>query len=247
MYHSFQLKIQKRFSRGLSFLISYTAAKTLTNAGGTPFSNGKGRPPFTEQRGLEWAIGPADVPQNLISSAVYELPFGPGKPFANTGGAAGKIIGGWQIAAITRYYSGTPIGIGGGDSLPLFGGSNRPNQVSGVPIRTGVSPGDFDPATDKYLNINAFSQPAPFTRGQMGPRQSEARGFTRLSEDFTLFKFIPFTETVRLEFRAEFYNLFNRVVFGGPSANINSPAAFGNVGGTALDQRQIQMALKIHF
>ena len=247
MYHSFQMKIQKRFSRGLSFLISYTASKTLTNAGGTPFSNGKGRPPFTEQRGLEWAIGPADRPQNLITSAVYELPFGPGKPFANTGGAAGKIVGGWQIAAITRYFSGTPIGVGGGDSLPLFGGSNRPNQVSGTPIRSGVSPGDFDPNRDKYLNINAFSQPAPFTRGQMGPRVPNVRSFTTLSEDVTLFKFIPFTETIRLEFRAEFYNLFNRVVFGGPSANINDPAAFGNVGGTALTPRQIQMALKIHF
>ena len=244
-YHGFQLKVQKRFSQGLQFLISYTGSKTLSNAGGNAFSSGQARPPFTEQRGLEWAIGPNDISQNLVVSSVYELPFGPGKRFANTGGAAGKIIGGWQVAGIARYFAGTPLGIGGGPALPLFGGSNRPNRVSGVPVVNSNS--NFDPATDLYLNINAFSQPSAFTRGNLGPRISDARRFATYQEDITLFKFIQFTESIKLEFRAEFFNLFNRVIFGGPSTNSNDPTSFGTIGSTSIPPRQVQMALKLHF
>ena len=149
------------------------------------------------------------------------------------------------MAGIARYFAGTPLGIGGGASLPLFGGSNRPNRVSGVPVVNSNS--NFDPATDLYLNISAFSQPSAFTRGNLGPRISDARRFSTYQEDITLFKFIQFTESIRLEFRAEFYNLFNRVIFGGPSTNSNSPTSFGKIGSTSIPPRQIQMALKLHF
>ena len=138
-------------------------------------------------------------------------------------------------------------GLLGGPSLPLFGGPNRPNRVSGVPVRTSVSPGDFDPATDRHLNINAFSDPAPFTRGNIGPRQPDARNFTTLSEDFSLFKFIPFTESMRLEFRAEFYKPFNRAVFSGPGTNFNSPAGFGVRGRHPALSQADSNGVKFHF
>jgi hypothetical protein len=246
-YHALQMKLQKRFSRGLSFLVSYTASKTLSNAGTNSFSSGIARPPLTEERGLEWAVAGNDIPQNLVTSFVYELPFGPGKPIADKGGALGKVIGGWQVAGIARYFSGTPIGISGGPSLPIFGGPNRPNWVAGVDVRTNVSPGDFDPARDRYLNLDAFSSPAPFSRGNVGPLLPSTRGFTTLNEDLSIFKRVPIREQLEVEFRAEFYNAFNRVVFGNPSSDWNSPASFGQVGSTATDPRQIQFMLKIHF
>ena len=188
-----------------------------------------------------------DIPQNLVASFVYELPFGPGKPFADKGGAVGKIVGGWQVAGIARYFSGSPIGIGGGPSLPIFGGPNRPNAVLGESIRTSVSAGDFDPATDRYLNFNAFSEPAPFTRGNLGPLLPSTRGFTTLNEDLSIFKRVPIRERVDVEFRAEFYNAFNRVIFSDPDGDWNSPASFGQVGGTSTDPRRVQFMLKVHF
>jgi hypothetical protein len=164
----------------------------------------------------------------------------------NKGGAVGKILGGWQIAGIARYYSGTPLRIRGGASLPLFGGSQRPNLVPGVDIRTGVSRSDFDPAKDLWLNIGAFEAPAPYTIGNVGPRLSNVRGFPGYNEDFTIFKFIPFTERMKLEFRAEMYNVFNRVNFSGIGSNINNTSTFGTVS-SAADPRHIQMMLKFHF
>ena len=215
----------------------------MSNAGGNAFSSGIGRPPFTEQRGLEMAIAPNDINQNVIISAVYELPFGPGKRFANRTGVAGKVMGGWQIAAIARYFTGRAIGIGGGPSLPLFGGSNRPNRVATVPVQTNIS--NFDPNKDKYLNHGAFSAPANFTRGDLSPRMPAARSFATYQEDFTLFKFIPIHESVRLEFRMESYNFFNRAMFGGPSSGWDSAASFGNVGGTAIPPKTATDGLEI--
>lgn len=247
MYHGLQMKLQKRFSKGLSFLVSYTASKTLSNAGTNSFSSGIARPPLTEERGLEWAVAGNDIPQNLVASFVYELPFGPGKPFADKGGAVGKIVGGWQVAGIARYFSGTPIGIRGGPSLPIFGGPNRPNAVPGASVRTSVSTGDFDPETDRYLNFDAFSAPAPFSRGNIGPRLASTRTFASLNEDLSIFKRVPIREQIAVEFRTEFYNAFNRVVFGGPSTNWNSPDSFGRIGSTATDPRRVQFMLKVHF
>ena len=256
-YHSFQLKVQKRFSQGVSFLVSYTASKTLTNQFRNAFAVNGPDPIFTEDRKLYWAVAQLDSPHNLAMSAVYELPFGPGKRFANTGGALGKLVGGWQVSAIARYLSGNPIEVLGGPALPIFGGQNRPNRVAGVPVRTSVGPGAFDPGRDKWFNISAFSAPPSLAtcapnprtcRGNLAPRLSDARNFAFLSEDISIFKFIPFTETIRLEIRAEFYNAFNRAVFRARGTeNFNSPAGFGDVTGTQLPPRQIQMALKFHF
>ena len=245
MYHGLQMKVQKRFSAGLSFLVSYTASKTLSNAsGGNAFSSGMTRPPLTEDRGLEWAVAGNDVPQNLVASFVYELPFGPGKRFIQKGGAVGKIVGGWQVTGIPRYYSGTPLTIGGGPSLPLFGGPNRPNSVVGQDIKRDLS--DFDPTTDLYLNYNAFSAPAPFTRGNLAPRLPATRRFATYNEDLSIFKRTTIHEQINLEFRTEFYNAFNRVIFGAPSANWNSPAAFGRVSSAGAGRR-IQFMLKLNF
>ena len=111
-----------------------------------------------------------DTPQNLVLSWGYELPFGKGKRFLSSAGRAANLIaGGWQVNAIQRYVSGTPIGVGGGGVIPLSNGGNRPNVVLGGSPRTNVSRGDFDPARDRYLDISAFSQPAPFTIGNAPP------------------------------------------------------------------------------
>jgi len=130
--------------------------------------------------------------------------------------------------------------------LPLFGGSQRPNSVPGVDSPTAVSRSNFDPAKHAWLNVDAFAKPAAYTIGNVGPRLPNVRGFPGYNEDFTIFKFIPFTEQMKLEFRAEMYNVFNRVNFGGIGQNINNTSSFGTVSGVA-DPRHIQFMLKFHF
>jgi hypothetical protein len=151
------------------------------------------------------------------------------------------------VNAIHRYVSGTPIGVSGGGVIPLSNGGNRPNRVAGVSARTDVPNGDFDPALDRYLNINAFSQPAPFTVGNAPPVLGNVRTFAFLNEDFSILKDFALYEAHRIQFRAEFFNVLNRVVFGAPAANVNAPATFGRISGQANAPRNIQLALKYNF
>jgi len=244
-YQSMQVKVQKRTSNGLAFLVSYTLSKTLTDTGLSGFAVFNGAALDTANRGLEKALAGNDMTHNLVMSWVYEVPFG-----KHSRGLAQKVAKGWMLGAVASYRSGTPIGIGGGPDLLLFNGGNRPNRVPGVSERVSLKGGSFDPAVDLYLNINAFSQPAPFTVGNVSRLEPSLRTFPYLNEDLSAIKrtYVPkISEVFNVEFRAEFFNIFNRTVFGGPSTYINDPTSFGIVGSQANAPRTIQFSLKVNF
>jgi len=252
VYHAFQLRLQKRYSNGLSFLGAYTLSKNIGAVAGNTFGSWFGAAGLTsmnsyDRRG-EKSLVSNDSTHILVLSWTYELPFGRGKRLlANVNPVVNQLVGGWQFNAIQSYQSGTPISVGGGGNIPLFGGGNRPNWDSSN-VRSSVSMGSFDPATDRYLNIDAFSQPDPFTFGNAPPRLPNVRTPAFYSEDFSVFKKIYLkSESRYLEFRAEFFNGFNRVVFGGPSANINNPSTFGIISGQANTPRVIQFGMKLIF
>ncbi len=250
-YNSMQLRVQKRHSSGLSFLAAYTLAKNVGFPGGDIFGDvgggGGARGIDTFNRKLEKSIVPSDQTHVFITSWSYDLPFGRGKKFlAGAGRAVDLIAGGWAVNAIQTYRSGTPLAIGGGPALPLFGGANRPNWIN-ADVRSATSMGSYDPARDRYLNLAAFSQPALFTIGNSPPRMPHVRTPAFLNEDFSVFKNLRFTESVALQIRGEFYNVMNRVVFGGPANNINNPATFGVIGGQANTPRLVQLGVKILF
>ena len=251
-YDSLQVRLQKRYSNGLSFLGAYTLSKNIGMAGGDIFGDPDGGGGLmglnTFNRRIEKTVLPINEPNVFVFSWSYDAPFGKGKRFlANVNPVLNEVVGGWQVNSIESYNSGTPIGVGGGGNIPLFGGGNRPNWISGN-VRTPKSMGSFDPAVDLYLNINAFSQPAPYTFGSAPPELPDVRTPAYADEDFSIFKKFPLkSETKYLEFRAEFFDIFNRVVFGGPAANINSPTTFGIIGGQANSPRVIQFAFKIVF
>ena len=241
-YNSFQMKLQRRFSNGLSFLTSYTLSKTISNTSLAAFAAFNGGARDTANRGIEKSIAPKDQTHVIASSFVYELPFG-----KNATGVAAGFIKGWQTSAIVRYASGQPLGISGGPPIPLFGGGNRPHRVVGVESRSNVSAGSFDPNRgDLYLNAAAFVQPAPFTFGTGAPREPDLRNFAFFNEDFAISKRTFIGETMNVEFRTEFFNLFNRVRFGNPNTSSTS-AAFGRIGGQGNRPRTIQMGLKFNF
>lgn len=244
-YDAFQLTAQRRFSKGLEFLVSYTASRQMSNTN-SGFGTFNGTAVNTFNRKAEYSLAPSDIPHMLVVSGLYELPIGTGKKLLNKPGVAGRLIGGWQFGWVTSYRSGTPVAVGAANVLPIFGGGNRPNIVPNVDPQ--FKRGGFDPAKDKLFNIAAFSQPADFTIGNAPRVLGNLRGFPFLNENVNLSKYFRFTETANLQLRVEFFNVFNRVVFGGGNSfYAPTNAAFGTVGGQGNAPRQGQLALKLNF
>ncbi len=246
-YHALQVKAQRRFSAGYHFLLSYTLSKSIANVasegGLADTAADSGMPRNTFNRKLDKSISAVDQTHNFVLSGGYELPFGVGKPLLNNAGAVNKVVGGWTLAAIARYASGVPLSIGGGSQLNLFGGSNRPNRLQDVPMTLSFA----DPATDRYLNMSAFANSAPYTFGTAGIMIPQVRGFPILNEDLSLLKRTTITEGNYLELRVEAFNIFNRVQFRNPSASVNDPANFGRIASQANLASRVQLGLKFVF
>jgi Carboxypeptidase regulatory-like domain/TonB dependent receptor len=257
-YHALQLKVDKRFSRGLSFLVAYTWSKTLTDAE-SQFSEFSGFTADPYNRKAEKSYSINDYPHNLVIHYAYELPFGPGKRFARAEGAAGKLLEGWKIAGIQQYQSGGPSMILTPNLLWPYEGANiyltRPNVMPGVPQKSAaLLSGHFDPNRDTMFNPAAWVDPTPFTFGN-GPRTyGGLRQFAYLNEDVSILKRTYLNERVSVEFRADFLNIFNRTVFGlgtggdqyGAALN-NDRFAPGRINSQSNYPREIQFGLKINY
>jgi Carboxypeptidase regulatory-like domain/TonB dependent receptor len=278
-YHAMELQVNKRFAQGLSFLVSYTVSKNLTDAdsAGPGVSGFIGTNSFIGQnsydRQAEKAVSELDTPQRLVASFFYELPAGNGKRYLNNAGALDRLVGGWYLSGIGTYASGTPTEVysscGGTAGDVLFAGCHftglaRVNVVSGVP-ETNKS--NLNPSTTPFWNPAAFTVPASFTFGNEPRSLSAARTFGTREEDFTLGKKTRIVgEKALVDFRASFFNIFNRHIFGAPSgfaAGLNSPfiplgapgcngpgqhfaCGFGAVNASS-GPRTIQFGLKIEY
>ena len=237
-YHGLQLKLEKRFSSGLQFLGSYALAKYIDVGGG-----GIGTSGIQTEHNLaaDRAVGVFDRRHIFTGSYYYQLPFGRGQRFlTQANSVVNGLLGGWEITGITRYNTGAPVNILlGFDNGNTGLGSTRPDRVVGQPARIGG--GD---KTRGWFNPAAFRAPPPFSFGNLG-RNAE-RGPNFGNWDFGLFKNFPIREEVRIQFRSEFFNLFNNVNLGAPGGTLGT-AGFGVVGGTANRSREIQFALKVIF
>jgi hypothetical protein len=274
-YNALQAQVTKRTSAGLSVLASYSISKNITNADSEYPSeagwegNGNGGALNTYNLKVEKALSQFDIPQRVVLAWTYELPFGKGKKFANQGGAVNVLAGGWKIAAVQKYQSGTPLAVtsqnwnsgifaGGAGAT---GSSSRPNIVSGQKVN--ALHGKFVWATSRLLNQAAFTPAANFTFGD-APKALGVRELFNKSEDFNVTKAIPmFTERVHTDFRVEFFDVFNRHRFSNfdttvsctpnPSQGIacnpgtNTNTDFGNAGGLAYGPRNIQGSLRVAF
>lgn len=253
MYDALQLRIQKPFSNGLTLLVSYTLSKNIGKYSGDTFGDPYGGGGFTAlntyNQAAEKSVIGIDQTHYLVLAYTYSLPIGQGHRFLGSAGPVlNQFVGGWQINGIQTYSSGTPISVGGGPVLPIFGGGNRPNVVAGVSGRSNVGMGNFDPATDRYLNAAAFSQPAPFTFGDAPVTLPNVRAPFNYDEDFSIFKkFYLHGESKYLELRCETFDAFNRVVFGSPASNFNDLSTFGIIGYQANTPRVVQVAMKLIF
>jgi hypothetical protein len=244
-YNALQIKAQKRLSHGLTIIAAYTWSKSISDgeiaAGGGPAGEN------FYNRINEKAISSDDVPQALAISYVYELPFGPGQRYLKKTGVVGKLVGGWTFTGIQQYQAGTPIVLSATDTLPIFNSAQRPNLVQGVSLMNNLS--NFDPNnpnSDHYINVAAFGVPAAYTFGTAARSYTNLRNPTLLNENFGLIKRTAISDRVSLTLRAEFFNVFNRVVFGSPASNV-SASNFGTISSQGNTPRQGQVALRLEF
>ncbi len=246
IYHSMQLRFEKRFSRGLSLLAHYTISKALDNfgAGSSSWTWLGGSSSLQNIYNLknERAHSMSDIPQRAIITFSYELPIGTGKALgANWGRLANALAGGWQVSGFATFQSGVPIAVSqsGGN---IWDASQRPNLI-GDPNPGGA----VIDRLNRYFDPAAFSQPAPDVYGT-APRYLNYRAPGIRNCDITMFKNFVVKEGMRAEFRFEMQNLTNTPSFGNPASAFGA-TNFGQITGykQGIGARQSQIGLKFHF
>ncbi len=251
-YHSFQLKVERRLSRGLFFLGSYTWSKTLTSADSAQATTN----PYLfspYEQGRAKALSDTDVPHAFALSMNWDFPFGKGKRWASDiPTALNYVIGGWQLAGITRWYSGVPLGF-----RSSFCNVPGPFSISCLP---GTIPGqnvlaqenaDYDPTKPRF-NRAAFENPQqtfanPTYYGQ-GSRFTNIRNIPYQNQDLSLYKNFSFfrEDRMRIQLRFEAFNVFNWHVLNGWDTNVASPT-FGAWTGATSAPRTLQLGAKVTF
>jgi hypothetical protein len=247
IYHSSQITAQKRFQRGGTLNFSYTWSKLISDTdtltGWLEPGGGAGNVQDNYNIRAERSLALYDTPQRAVASYIVDLPFGKGQPIGrNLAGIGGKLIGGWGINGATVFQSGSPLPISVATNQNGFGAGQRPN-------RTSVSAGLDGPAQvrlGQWFNTAAFVHPGPWAFGNSSRTMPDARSHGINNFDLTVFKNTAVTENVRVQFRTEIFNLFNRVRFAYPGTAIGVPQ-FGVVSGQLNDPRLIQMALRLSF
>jgi hypothetical protein len=247
IYHSAQVKVEKRFSRGGTILGSYTWAKLISDTDTLtgwlePGGGGGGAQNWYDLR-AERSLALYDVTHRLVLSYIVDLPFGKGQPWGNDlGGVGGKLISGWGINGVSTFQSGFPLPISVAVNQNGFGAGQRPN-------RTGTSAkieGSAQERLTRWFDTSAFTHPGPWAFGNSTRTLPDVRSHGVNNFDFTVFKNTQISEQFGVQFRAEVFNLFNRVQFGYPGTALGVPQ-FGVISGQYNNPRLVQLALRLVF
>jgi hypothetical protein len=187
----------------------------------------------------EWGPSVFDVRHRFVSSILYELPFGNGKPFLQTG-AGGAILGGWQVSTIISKSSGFPrTAYVGTDRSNTGGGQDRPDVVAGQdPELTG------DQQTiQKWFNTGAYTLNALGTWGNAGRNTFTGPGIFRV--DASIIRNFRISNKT-LQFRFEAFNALNNPIWNDPNTTLTSPL-YGTINSTRVPMRELQLGLKFVF
>jgi hypothetical protein len=250
-YDSLQLKLETKTPKhGLYALVSYTYSKTYDNGLSDGLGSLTSAPyfPLPNWQNLDWGLSQIDLANNFSASILFDLPFGRGKKFGNDwSGVTNTVLGNWQVTLIERITSGfaVPLIDSNNQSGVFFNnggnGNNftRPDQVAGCDTQAGSH------SALVYINPSCFvAAPA----GQLGDaNRVPVTGPGFVNTDFSIIKqFALPREGMGLNFRAEFFNLFNHAQFGFPVVDIAAPG-FGSVNSTVNNPRLVQFGLKLTF
>jgi Carboxypeptidase regulatory-like domain/TonB dependent receptor-like, beta-barrel/TonB-dependent Receptor Plug Domain len=235
-YHAGILRVEQRFANGVQFRVAYTYGKSLDYGGSAASGGGAVGNPQTVTN-FAAGHGPSgfDVRHRLVTSWVWELPWGPGRAWLSQGGLMGGIVGGWRLAGIAVATTGRPF--------TVTMQNNVNNGAPSWPNRVGSGRLDH-PSVDLWYNPADFVAPPAYTYGNTG--RGILYGPGNLSFDTTLSKQFTIVGRTNVEFRWDAFNLFNHPGFGFPQQNFDSPTA-GRITSTAVDNRSMQFSLKFNF
>ena len=251
-YNALQAKVEKRISQGGTVLGSYTWGRNMGTAETQHGSTEAHAPGFVQDwynLRAEYSQLSYNLPHHFVAGYVLDLPVGKGKRYlANESGILDKAVSGWGVDGITTYAMGFPLIFTAQPtyiSQSLGAGTPRPNVVAGC--NKQVSGGAASKLTG-WFNASCFTQPSNFGFGNE-PRVDSMRSQGIANWDAALFKGTALTEKLNLQFRAEVFNLFNRVQFGQPNTTCcsNTNASFGLISSQLNAPRQIQFALKLSY
>ncbi|HEV2499591.1 MAG TPA: TonB-dependent receptor [Terriglobia bacterium] len=250
-YNALEVKVERRFSQGLTFLGSYTYSHCLdVNSG--PYSESVQNP--YDIYASNYGNCDYDFTHLISFSSVYQLPFGRGKHYGGSWRrTTDAALGGWDLGGILSVQSGSPFTAAVGFDNANTGAGYQQANIIGNPLPAGFEQNRFH-----WFDQTAFATPPPFTYGGAG--KDNLRGPAHADLDFTLTKDFKFTESKSLEFRTEAFNILNRVNFANPggnaspgyanlsgssSTNLNSPTFMQIL--AAGPAREIQFSLKFIF
>jgi Carboxypeptidase regulatory-like domain len=241
-YNALQIDVSRRLAKGLQFRGVYTFSKSLDDGTALNSSVGANAPGFVMyplNPKLDWGPATTNARNMAVINATYELPF-------HTAGRWQKLASGWSVSGIETIQSGFPF-------TPELGYNPTNNGDSRNPIRPSWNPAFSGPVIlggpNEYYNPNAFLEPTTGTYGNVGRDVLTGPGLAET--DFSTTKNTQLSEKLRLQFRAEFFNIFNRANFGTPNPVVFSSASAapsptaGVITSTATTSRQIQFGLKL--
>ena len=258
-YNSMQLKAETKSPKnGLYALVAYTYSRTYDNGLSDGLGSELSAPyfPLPNWQNLDWSLSQINLNQSFTGSVIYDLPFGRGKQFGSGwNDVTNSLVGGFQVTLIERIYSGFPVPVidsnnqsgttfnSGGDSYNF----NRPDQVA------NCNPYHADHSKHQWINQACFTAPGRRVNGMnVGGELGNASrvpvvGPDFVNTDFSVVKnFALPRKEMGLNFRAEFFNLFNHAQYGMPVNDFNA-SSFGAVTSTVNNPRLVQLALKLSF
>lgn len=248
--HQIQLTAKKRLADGLLLHAAFTGGKRISDSLANPVNfgsveqvNENGFQNGRFDRAAARSIDPTDVSRRLVISGLYELPFGKGRMY-DPGGIANKIIGGWQVNIIGTMQNGVPLTVRGANNFL----ANRPNST-GVSAELPKS----QRSAEQWFDTQQFFNPPDFTFGNVGRALPDVRHPGTTNWDLSFIKDTYIGERVNVQFRAEAFNVMNRVNYrlandafrAGPDG-FNSSGTFGTIT-SAREPRRLQFGLKVIF
>jgi hypothetical protein len=248
-YNGLQTTFTKQFSHGVQFQAAYSWSHAIDDAADPLVATAGNRNIARNSFNLHEERGTSDydLRHRLILNYIFQLPFGPGHAHFNHGFAA-RVLGGWELSGLSTFQSGTPFDIYSSRDSEYTGLSNRPDIVGDPSIPAGSPRNQVGPPITAF-DIQPFGRPGNLGRNVFtGPQY--------FNTDLNLAKNTSITERINLQFRAECYNVFNRIQFGQPGESgdtLASPLTFGQALSTltqpdgTTSARQIQLALKLIF
>lgn len=242
LFHSFQTRLERRYSNGFTLLAAYVWSK---NIGDVPGFAGSGNAPFSGiqnplNRRAERSLDNQHREHSLVSSYIYDLPWGRGRRWGSSwAGAREAVLGGWTVAGIVSFASGRPFGLRVRGNPANNGNFSRPNVVAGVDPH--LARGQRDP--ERWFNTDAFVRNNDFEYGNAGRNILLGPGLANW--DFAVFKRFGITERQALQFRFESFNVTNTPLFGFPNSEVGNNN-YGRIT-RAGRPRNLQFGLKFIF